>query len=435
MNTPTQTTFSQKNYPEHYLIFILMGGFLLVDSLVGFIEIYLGIHLKVSLVYKSPVLLFILAIIALRDIRFFMIILTAILLFLVGPTIKLIQINDTTSFFFDITTFLKILSPILYMKYFLIVADEDSNLLLKYGPKIMLFNYSVILLNMILGIMGFGYATYGGTSDTGNLGVIGFFSGGNELGAVFIVLSAYFMVITYKKSTLAYLMFCVLTLSAGILISTKTSILSAVLLSIFIPVTMNRKGVFRLTIAKFVFASIFIIISTYLAIVFVDILKSSGFWQRIVWFYDQYGLIRVIFSGREVFVRDLLAIYAESDWYEVLFGLSNATLNNFWLPLKTSAEIDPVDVVITFGLVGLIVAAIIQLFLFISAFKLWKLNNRSVASAGLLSLILLEALAFTSGHIWLSGMLGPFLGLVIGLSYEESRKRASVNFPPKLPAI
>ena len=412
MNTQPIQTHNSNGYPEHSLIFILMGGFLLVDSLVGFVEIYLGIHLKVSLVYKSPVLLFILIVIAIRDIKFFVAVLAFMLTFLLGPSIKLVQMSDLNSFFFDITMFLKILSPLLYMKYFILVVHEKPMLLSRYGPKIMVFNYAIMILNIVLGILGFGYATY---SD--GIGVIGFFFAGNEVGAVFIVLSAYILVKAYQHSMLSYFLFSLFNIATGVLISTKTSILSSILLSILIPIAFNRKSVFKLTPIKVSATIIILSLMVYVTILSIDTLKSTGLWQRIEWFYHEHGLIRVILSGRELFVRDLLAIYNQSNWYELLFGLSTATLQNFWLPLKTSAEIDPVDTLVTFGLFGLAIALYTQVYLLFSAIRFWKKDNKSIASASFVSLLLLEALAFTSGHIWLSGMVGPFIGLLMGLSY------------------
>jgi hypothetical protein len=425
MNTLTTTTPPSKSYPEHSLVFMLMGGFLLVDSLVGFIEIYLGIHLKVSLLYKSPVLLFILVVIALRDLRLFLVILAFILTFLIGPIIKLIQFADIKSFFFDITLFLKMLSPFLYMKYFMLVAKERPHLLMKHGPSIMLFNYIVIVINIILGLMGFGYSTYSGGGGASNIGVNGFFSAGNELSAVFIVLSAYILVKAMQKSLSTYLLFCLFTMGMGVLISTKTSILSSILLCILIPFAMDRKSVLKVTPLKIILTTIAFSAIVYAAILSVYILRESGLWHRIEWFYKQHGLLRVILSGREIFARDLLTIYSESSWYELLFGLSTATLDNFWLPLKASAEIDPIDVLVTFGLFGLVTALAIQLYLLTTAFLFWKTDKKSVAAAGIVSLVLLELLAFTSGHIWLSGMVGPFIGLLIAMNSTIKQKNLS----------
>lgn len=96
---------------------------------------------------------------------------------------------------------------------------------------------------------------------------------------------------------------------------------------------------------------------------------------------------------------------------------------------KYSAEVDPVDLFVYFGLIGSLVA---YLFLFITmlpAFSVFK-SDKLFPPVIVLVNIILVMLAFFSGHILNSGMLGLLWGLFNSLVFvkpvAQSRNECSV---------
>lgn len=411
---------ASNTHVEHTLIFLLMGGFLAVDSLVGFIEVHFGVHIKASLIYKTPVLLIILVILSQRDQKFFLGIVTAIMLMLVGPIFQLAKFSDQSAIINDFTLILKIVSPIIYYKYFTVVIREIPQQFVRYGPLILNFNFFVLGVNIMAGIAGLGYASY--SSSEGGIGVNGYFAAGNELGAVLVILSSYALSRTYVLGLRPYFFMSMLTVSIGFLISTKTSILSSVALVFLLPVVIQGRQYFKPTNTKIIISIVgfsALVLGVFTAIEF---LKELGLWKRLIWLYEEHGLLRVILSGRDEFAQELFNIFSEHGFFSWMFGLGSATLYNHWLPVKPFAEIDPVDVLITFGFIGLLVTSAIYLYLLKEALSAWKKRRSPMTSAAILTYFVLLGLAFTSGHVWLSGMLGPFLALILGLASLESIK-------------
>ena len=408
------------SYPEHTLIFILMAGFLAVDALVGVIEIYFGTHIKASLLYKTPVLMLILVILSTRALRFCSWVLAGILLTLVGPMVQLVLFSDINAFAADFVLILKIFSPVIYFKYFTVVVDEMPDEYARIGPILLMINFLVLLVNLILGAAGFGYASYstGGT----NIGINGFFGAGNELGAVFVVLTAYLLSRAYTKGFWTYTLVALFSITLGVMISTKTSILAALALTALMPVFLEGRAFFYPTAKKILVTTVLLLVLVTSVVLFKGILEQAGLWKRLVWLYEEYGLLRVVLSGRDQFAAELLAVFQQSSVFTWLFGLGSANLYNLWLPIKPFAELDPIDVLIHFGLIGLCIAVTIYLYLFKSVLSHWKRTRNSTTSAAGLAFFILIGLSFTSGHIWFSGMLGPFLGILLGLSYLEASK-------------
>lgn len=414
------TLTNSKYYPEHSLVLLLIAGFLLVDSAVGIIQKYIGVHIPISMIYKTPVLLLLLLIIALRDPKFTAWILAALLCFIIGPVIQLLTFNDPSALFYDITLALKILSPILYLRYFMIAADEIPELFSRAAPRILILSCAIFAANMLAGLFGLGYPSY--TTGGKDIGINGFFIAGNEMGAVYVILSAFLLTKAFHYSFKRYCFAAVVTIIIGVLIATKASMLASFILVLFLPIFISGKKALRPTTAKVVICTLVLLIMGIIISAFIDVLKNAGFWTRLVWIYEEHGILRLILSSRDEFATALFAIFSEhGKWYNWLFGMSSASAKHYWLATKLVAEVDPIDAVIIFGFIGLGAALVIQFYLLRHVLHWYQLQRSQLAPACLLSFLLLQALAFTSGHIWLSGMMGPFLGLMFGICYFGSR--------------
>ena len=401
-----------------------MAGFLLVDSAVGIIQKYVGIHIPVSMIYKTPVLLLLLLIIALRDPKFTLWILAAFLCFITGPVIQLLSFNDPSALFYDITLALKILSPILYLRYFMIAADEIPDFFRQAAPKILVLSCAIFIANMLAGLLGLGFPSY--STGGQDVGINGFFIAGNEMGAVFVILAAFALTKAFHHSLKLYSLAAIVIIVIGVLIATKASMLASIILVSFLPVFIGGKKALRPTMPKIVISVLVILIMGIMLSAFIDILKNAGFWTRLVWIYEEHGILRLILSSRDEFAMALFAIFSEhGQWYNWLLGMSSASAKHYWIATKLVAEVDPIDVVIIFGFVGLSAALMVQFHLLRHVLHWYQIKRSQLAPACLLSFLLLQALAFTSGHIWLSGMMGPFLGLMFGLCYLDSRNQAS----------
>jgi hypothetical protein len=305
-------------------------------------------------------------------------------------------------------------------------AQEIPDQVKRFATIILIFCCVIFVINLLWGRLGVGFPSY--TIGSKGIGINGFFVAGNEMGAVFVVLSAFVLSQAFHRSLTVYIGCSLMICLIGVLIATKASMLSSVLLVLGLPVFIQGKKIFIPSPAKIVFLLLASLTLVLLTIKFIDILQNAGFWTRLVWIYEEQGILRVILSGRDEFAEALWYIFSQhAHWHQWLFGMSSATAKHFWLDTKLVAEIDPIDVLMIFGLLGLTVAALIQFTLLKNAVNWYKKRHSALAPACLLALIILESLAFTSGHIWLSGMMGPFLGLMFALCYLETQQVEQAN--------
>ena len=404
------------------LVFLLLAFSLLIDSITGFLMVGMGLDLKLSSVYKILMLAIVLCIIGTLSRKHLANILLLLLALLVGSTSTLIQTADVKGFIDDFITVLKLLMPLIIFVFCVLVAQRRAALVTKYGAIACYVSFVILAVNLALGAMGFGFSSYGAN----DIGVKGFFYAGNEVGGLFIIF--YGVILHYvwqKNSFILYALMSLIALVSGLLIATKAAMLAAILLVFLIPVFNDRNRILNLTKLKLNLIVPIILAAIVLSFFLVSILETTGIWNRLVWFYQKKGLIGLFLSGREVYVVDALVAFEQiATIPQYIFGIGQSGLG---ILTYNMVEVDPLDMFFWYGCIGAFTYIFIITVFLRTSYLATRLPESSWGPAVFLINILLIAVSFIAGHIFTSGMLGPFIGLVNGMAYVEIHNKKVIG--------
>ena len=411
------------------LTFLMIGLSLLIDAINGYFLSGLGLDPKLSALFK-----FILISLALFQIgayapKVLAFVLVFFILMLIGPIISFFETLSLAGFVDDVTTGLKIYTAMIIFIYVALVCHKWPLLVQKYGKWCLIFAFIVLSANIVLGVLGFGFSSYGDIdSDSSSaIGIKGFFYAANEVSGIFIVLFGSVLHLLWQKRRVLYVLFSPLVLLTAVLIATKAAMLAAAMLIFAIPLFNERHKLLNLTWLKVKMILPVIVVMIILLIVLVPIFESTGLWNRFIWFYEKKGIIGIILSGRDEFIVSALDAYMRyANLTDILFGLSKAGLG---LITKNTIEIDPIDMYLWHGISGILLF-LTYLAIFFRVSYLSAVNKDSEwGPAVLLINIVLFAVSIIAGHIFTSGMLAPLLGLINGLAYADYILSGIKEFP------
>lgn len=412
------------------LTMLMIGISLLVDAINGFFLVGIGVDLKLSAAFKMFLLLLVLYQIGATSQKVLAFVFSGLLCLLIGPIITFTQTVDPIGFIDDFTSCLKIVTAFIIFIYVALMAKKWPDRVNNYGALCLKFSFFILLTNLVLGLLGFGFSSYGDSSvetesDESNIGIKGFFYAGNEVSGIFIILFAWALHSAWRRGTLTYVMVSLLAMGFGVLVATKAAMISSVLLVFAIPLLNERNRIFNLTWLKVKTAFPIIIVGTILAFILIPIFESTGLLGRFMWFYEKKGVIGIILSGRDEFIVTAMnAFMAHATWIDYIFGFSKTGLG---LITKNAMEIDPIDMYLWHGLMGLFLFMLGSM-TFLRLSYLACLSPKSVWGPAVFIINLsLIAVSFIAGHIFTSGMLAPLFGLVNGLAYLDYINIKKVN--------
>lgn len=393
------------NYP-HYLWYFFYW-LLLVDSINGFF-LGLGQSFPLGIIYKS-ILLFCLIAIALKDRRN----IPSLFLWIGYLSIFLIHFscNGNAGKLGDT---LSLLSKfwVVYWGYPVMVkiAKDSPNLTFDRIKSIFALNAIVLVANIILGILGFGYSSYGDGGED-STGYRGFFYAINELSGVILVLFG--SVLFYTKiafSNMKYYLVLLFLLFCVAMFSTKTAMGGMLLLFVFLQYLFGKKKYF---IWMTLFLCILIPLLLYIG---YRMALESGLWDRWMYFYDKSDdFFSFIVSGRNIFLENMKGRYLSSGFWGMAVGLGG----------NLTVEMDPFDAMLNFGILGLVIVYGFWLYMIRQAF----VRRKVCLLAKFVLFIDIEILIFSifAGHLMFSGLLGPFVPLLNSLIYIPDRLLINKN--------
>ena len=284
--------------------------------------------------------------------------------------------------------------------------------------KIVSFSYVVVAVNIAFGIFGIGFTTSRFVKGYGGLG---FFKAGNDVSSTFLVISGLLLYRVWSSGkTGRYVLFGIFTLVLALFLQTKTVIAGMGILLCGIPVIvsygrMNRRAAFLLLLGGFSFGT---------AITWL-IQKNVGLVQRFVFYYEKSGLLFALFMGRNYFSgMAAQVIETKSSLMDIMWGHGwndyLQKMGSFYVKEKL-VEIDYVDVFMINGVVGITVVLAIWI-----SFLLQARSNARFHVAGRVAVfmnLLLLGIAGTAGHIFYSGLNGPFIALLNALPFLVLRQQ------------
>ncbi len=411
------------SYADKLCVF-MMSLYLLADVAAGFTVLQLGVDLKLSLLYKLPLTGLVLLLVLKLDPRYFIFLCILLAMLLMGPVFQLLSYADTFFFITDFSNVYKILMPMSIFIYFGLLAARWGGFTRKWLERILISNFAILCFNLFLGALGFGRSSYQ-LRDGETAGSNGFIYAANELGATMVVLFSFMLHMCWNYKRKWYIVFSLFTVLCGLLVATKTAMLAAVALVFIVPILNERERLFKMTKLK-----LFTLIPMSCAIAVIvyvinDLLMALGLYDRIMWVLSQKGVLGIILSGRDEYAKELLVVYVEYiEFWQQLVGIGTAGIAEF-IPIKYSAEIDAIDVLVYFGFTGLFICFSFYFFTFIKALKQCVRPESIYSPAVLAGTFILLFLSQLSGHVWISGTLGISLGCFVSLLWVDTESRSN----------
>lgn len=388
------------------LIWLLIIPSVLLDSLNGFMVNGLTLDLKTSQLYKM--LIFILMLIQLMKWQSKGLILFSSI-FITTLVLPLYNNDNTVSNFvkYELVFSLKILMIIVSCTFFWEYAKRKSEQMKKYAHKLLNFSFYVVVVNVLSGYLGFGYNTY----ESSGIGFKGFFIAGNELSALFLLLSAYKAFIVWNESSLkSYVFFAILIAFVGVSIATKAGAVFGILITLLIPLASLRVKIFSI---KYLFVLMVLLwgAGICIGIAFEDISNMTVV-QKLTYNYKMLGFFGMLFSSRDTWFSSIYNHINDIHGISPLILGYGSTVTNFIIG-KHSVEIDPVDVFMLYGLPTMLILLSLNVWMIVRSLR--SLNIAYYAPCVLVVNTLLLFFASLAGHVWTSGMLGITWGAVNAL--------------------
>lgn len=381
-------------YPNLWYFFYWL---LLVDSVNGFF-LGLGQSFPLGIIYKAFLLLFCIGI-ALKDRRntpslFLWIGYLSVFLLHFSCYQNAKELGETFSL---LSKFL-----IVYWGYPVITKMVRSNVDKSFDiiKRIFVINALVLIANIILGILGFGYHSYGEGEDDAT-GYRGFFFAINELSGVILVVFG--AILFYSKVHFSKLIFHIVfffLLFFVVMFSTKTAMGGLLIIYIFLQYLFTKKR-------NIVLISIFLCIIISVLLYFgYRMVVENGLWDRWMYFYDKSDdFFSFLLSGRNVFWENMKQQYLNSGFWGILVGLGG----------NLTVEMDPFDALLNFGILGLIIVYGFWFYMIKQAYS--KRNINLLAKFVLFVDFLILLFSIFAGHLMFSGLLGPFIPVLNSLIY------------------
>lgn len=397
------------------LILLLVKTYLLVDALQGFLQQQWALTLPLSAGYKSVLMLLMLLSCGLTMGRRIALLPALLLLLLLGPVWSFFSLGHSAGLSYDIGMALKLVAPLLAAWYCYGLCQRDAALARQILHQLMWLGFTIIVINLVLGRLGFGLSAYLPSDYFPDqlLGSKGFFKATNELSALLLVFSAYLFAWYWPRQKVIFAAVLGLSLFCSSTLLTKTGNAGVLLLAIFIPLLQARAHwlPYRRWLQLSMAAALLLLLL--LAWQLPAILPHLPLSEKQQLVLAQQGAIGIVLSNRDLFVAENWFYVARyfPEWQQLL-GIGNAGLALY--SSKPLAEIDPADLFIWFGVAGLgwyalWFGGVIRL-----ALQAWRQAPQSVAAGVLLLNLLLLVVASMAGHVLTSGMLWIPWGMLNG---------------------
>lgn len=294
----------------------------------------------------------------------------------------------------------KFLSVPIFFYYIRNQFEQNSVLTLFRIKKVMNTNLFILIGNILIGLLGLGYAQY-----NGQIGFRGYFYAGNEVSGILLLLFPFTLFQLYiDKNRLSkkYFFYCCLLLLTAVLAVTKTAIIGTVLTLTYIPwICSSRK--------KKVLLPLILLILPIVGLILYHGITHSGIIDRWLFFYEKDGLWSLL-SGRDSRVIESMQSYLKSSLSEQFFGLGG----------NTTVEMDPFDALFNYGILGAFLVYVFYFYLIVNSYLYKKRKYPYAALAFYCNLLILFTSCF-SGHILFSGMAGIFIAIINGLTFYKQR--------------
>nr|WP_240615509.1 O-antigen ligase family protein [Alteromonas facilis] len=263
---------------------------------------------------------------------------------------------------------------------------------------------ATVVLNIILSLVGFGTTSYG------DFGAKGFFYGGNALSGIVVLTASVSLARSIKKSFIRYIATSLFFMLIAALIGTKSGILG-----VFIAATLI--ATMRADIKTFIWIFAYLGALTIAFTFMLESISNSPLFTRMEHFYEQGGVQRLLFSGREEKYFHIVPYFLQSSLSELLLGFNAGSLEAL---KSTRTEFDVVDMFVLFGSGFCFVVFLSYCYVY---FRLTKNLDTPIVLAANASFIVLIFIATIAGHVLFNGVVTPFWGFICAAALNLSIKK------------
>lgn len=394
---------------RHLLWFLPIG--LVVDSING-LMLKVGLHIPLSAWFKMFVLATFVGYLAFHSRRRFLIVVAAVGWLAAIVLFHQMDAGGVESAARDLQWGLR---AILLLSAYLAVDDAAARggLDIPTAQRVFRVSALVVLVNLALGLAGFGFAQY-----DDRFGVAGFFYAGNELAACILSIATVLLgSMALNAGAVPYTLTVLLLVGMAALTLTKTAIAGVMILAVAIPVAAIAPGLARSDgPAK---RLVRILLATGMSAVVAGVgiiwfVVNSGFLDRVLYFFERFGWSRVIWSGRDVRMEMIFGNFElNGNLGHWVFGRGVEWLQ---LGMGGQSESDVVDFLAAFGFPAVIALTLLLIWSIRAAAGSYTSGSaKPLAGAVAIFGALLLAIALFAGHVFNSGVAAPFVGAALAL--------------------
>ena len=300
---------------------------------------------------------------------------------------------------------------------FYFFKDLFLNKRLEIIIKLAFISFWLIAINILIGLSGFGFSQYAHNE----IGTRGLFYAGNELGILLLITSIILLSnFLIKKDIKKFLLFSLIFMFFGAMLTSKTAVLGQVLVVFSLPIinlNNTRKGLVLTKSSLKLMSFGFFVVFLGLPYLIYFVLFKMNLIARLSYWMGKEDKLTLFFSGRNLLAEDVYKyLKTHNTFFNNLIGYG---YDNLMVAAGRSVEIDFVDLFMLFGLIG-----IIGMYgFFVEQLRkgsYLKSKNNVIKPYITFGIYLLLALSCLSGHVLNSGMAGMVIGAFLALQYYKS---------------
>jgi len=397
------------NLDSRYLTFLLccIIPITLIDALNGFMLMQSSGGLPLSSIYK--IFLFSIFLLPLLNNPYLFLMLS---LGCISISYQIFS-GYTLNIFEDVSVVIRTALVVIISTFFINYKSLLRETHLKIIEIIFVISFFIITINVISGLFGYGFTTYGSKPAAGSLGLgyKGYYFAGNELGVLLICLYPVVRLAFGFSNNLRNKLFInLIFITVSVLIGTKTSTIGIAILVLL--------DLYKYFASSFIKGFILIIVS---AVSVITILPrfSDHFNSRIEsmsYLLNSRGSNYIILSGRDDFLTNAWNYICEHyGFFDFLLGSGSS----FSASVFKSTEMDFFDLFTWNGIFWSVFIYIFCFYLFTKIKTLLITNDHKFFVT--VTFILLFFISILAGHVLTSAMLLPFLGLYYPYFYLKNK--------------
>lgn len=379
----------------NYFIFILLNLYLVIDSLTGIMLHEGGVSFSIPYKIFVAIIMFVVVMCYNKTSSVFLM-WTLVWLFLM---LFVMFLEKMANINLAVQLYSKLLVNFIFYKYFSKILKDCAYD--NYIEDFIRINSIIFIVNIFLGILGFGYSTY-----SYGVGVKGFFYAGNEIFLILLSITVFYLLKNPKNRRTKYIY--MISIITAIAIGTKTAMLAVIIICFtnhFVCMRKKYKILFLFCLP--------VLICIFIIFIFPLLAELKPVASAIYNFHKvkemSGSILNALLSNRINFLEDNLHNWKLNlNFNKFIFG--SATYAD-----SKSVEIDFFDTMIVNGA---IVTTSVLIFYFNFIIVSFRIKNYLLIIFNIIILLI----SFSAGHIW-SNLTGGIFFVITNVYAKEKYMR------------